>query len=706
VNVKEFGASWNDGLAFCALIHHHRPDILSFDELEKAKAADNCELAFQVAADKLGIARLLDVEDIAENPRPDDKSLIAYLSAFYKLFASQMKDSNSIKCIERAVAITRRHDKLIADYNAGSSDLNGWTGTKTAELEAMPFADNTEGIKNALDDFYSYKSNEKPAKQGKLLEMEGMLGALQSSCKNNDRPVYAPAIGAADLEGAWEGLEKAENAYESALRDKYAKFQEVDFKTAKFRAKAGKMSDWAAGAQGRFAGNAHEDPAVGAVEAETMVDGHKIYESQLDQYKQTLLVLLGIVDDVKEVPEHADSATVAGQADELQATMANLEGAGAAYGEALDAKLAEEQRLADLLKNASKTGELLLFELDNVAEAIDEPVIGNSAQALADQLALLNGDILLSLDAVEDKLKGLEGNVEELAAKEKEKALRAEILNLVDPDANIIDDLRMKHGKRAHRLVTQQAGEERKEKLRLAFAEVANQLRGYTTDQQHEVEGLQGSLAEQLAATESLAAAHEANPLLNSAEAANEECEGAGIIINPHTPETIHSLRALWAELTKTYARARDQLQENILAEEGTKLTPEQFQEIKEVFAAFDQDGDNALSLAEFKEGCEGMGLGLEDNEVEDKMRQYTGGVESANFEQFTQFMLNELETGSTQPDVLNAFQALAGGPVIANDKIVQSFKTGDLAAYLGENMPDAEGGKDYGAYTVTIFES
>jgi hypothetical protein len=30
-----------------------------------------------------------------------------------------------------------------------------------------------------------------------------MLGALPSSCTNNDRPVYAPAIGAADLEGAW-----------------------------------------------------------------------------------------------------------------------------------------------------------------------------------------------------------------------------------------------------------------------------------------------------------------------------------------------------------------------------------------------------------------------------------------------------------------------------------------------------------------------
>ena len=64
-------------------------------------------------------------------------------------------------------------------------------------------------------------------------------------------------------------------------------------------------------------------------------------------------------------------------------------------------------------------------------------------------------------------------------------------MNLVAEDANIMDDLRMKHGKRAHRLVTQQASEERKEKLRLAFAEVANQLAGYTKDKQHEVEGLQ-----------------------------------------------------------------------------------------------------------------------------------------------------------------------------------------------------------------------
>ena len=53
-----------------------------------------------MAADKLGIARLLDVEDIAGNPRPDDKSLIAYLSAFYKVNGYYLTlDTEEVTCL-------------------------------------------------------------------------------------------------------------------------------------------------------------------------------------------------------------------------------------------------------------------------------------------------------------------------------------------------------------------------------------------------------------------------------------------------------------------------------------------------------------------------------------------------------------------------------------------------------------------------------
>ena len=53
VSISNFSKSWNDGLAFCALMHRHFPnDIGPFDELDGSTPAGrqkNFELAFGVA---------------------------------------------------------------------------------------------------------------------------------------------------------------------------------------------------------------------------------------------------------------------------------------------------------------------------------------------------------------------------------------------------------------------------------------------------------------------------------------------------------------------------------------------------------------------------------------------------------------------------------------------------------------------------------
>lgn len=60
VNVQNFHLSFKDGLAFCALIHRHRPDLIDYNKLSKDNPLENLNTAFDVAEKYLDIPRMLD----------------------------------------------------------------------------------------------------------------------------------------------------------------------------------------------------------------------------------------------------------------------------------------------------------------------------------------------------------------------------------------------------------------------------------------------------------------------------------------------------------------------------------------------------------------------------------------------------------------------------------------------------------------------
>ena len=109
--------------------------------------------------------------------------------------------------------------------------------------------------------------------------------------------------------------------------------------------------------------------------------------------------------------------------------------------------------------------------------------------------------------------------------------------------------------------------------------------------------------------------------------------------------------------------------------------------EIREVFDYFDVDKDGLLSLKEFQDGCQGMGMVMDEEQSENHFNVLNGGKE-LTFDLFSNFMYDQMKTGASLEDVLNAWRSLASGDSITDDAINQHFGSReDYAQYLLDNM-------------------
>ncbi|XP_050565797.1 utrophin isoform X2 [Cygnus atratus] len=102
VNVLNFTTSWADGLAFNAVIHRHRPELFSWDEVMKMSPVERLEHAFSIAKNHLEIEKLLDPEDVAVQ-LPDKKSIIMYLTSLFEVLPKQvtMEDIREVETLPR-----------------------------------------------------------------------------------------------------------------------------------------------------------------------------------------------------------------------------------------------------------------------------------------------------------------------------------------------------------------------------------------------------------------------------------------------------------------------------------------------------------------------------------------------------------------------------------------------------------------------------
>ncbi|PAV59691.1 hypothetical protein WR25_21273 isoform B [Diploscapter pachys] len=119
VNVTNFSSSWRDGLAFNAILHRYRPNLIDWNKISDPSVSNRERLAnaFAAAEREFGVERLLDPEDV-DTENPDEKSIITYVSSLYNALPhlpelSKGNLNDLISRLTRGIGITNEKLDLI-----------------------------------------------------------------------------------------------------------------------------------------------------------------------------------------------------------------------------------------------------------------------------------------------------------------------------------------------------------------------------------------------------------------------------------------------------------------------------------------------------------------------------------------------------------------------------------------------------------------
>ncbi|NXP62162.1 SMTL2 protein, partial [Chloropsis cyanopogon] len=84
IDLQNFSSSWNDGMAFCALVHSFFPEAFDYNKLDPANHKQNFELAFTTAEKMAHCDRLIEVEDMmVMGHKPDPMCVFTYVQSLY-----------------------------------------------------------------------------------------------------------------------------------------------------------------------------------------------------------------------------------------------------------------------------------------------------------------------------------------------------------------------------------------------------------------------------------------------------------------------------------------------------------------------------------------------------------------------------------------------------------------------------------------------
>uniref|UniRef100_A0A8V0Y5A2 Actinin, alpha 4 n=1 Tax=Gallus gallus TaxID=9031 RepID=A0A8V0Y5A2_CHICK len=662
VNVQNFHISWKDGLAFNALIHRHRPELIEYDKLRKDDPVTNLNNAFEVAEKYLDIPKMLDAEDIVNTARPDEKAIMTYVSSFYHAFSGAQKAETAANRICKVLAVNQENEHLMEDYEKLASDLLEWIRRTIPWLEDRSPQKTIQEMQQKLEDFRDYRRVHKPPKVQEKCQLEINFNTLQTKLRLSNRPAFMPSEGrmVSDINTGWQHLEQAEKGYEEWLLNEIRRLERLDHLAEKFRQKASIHEAWTEGKEAMLKQKDYETATLSDIKA--LIRKHEAFESDLAAHQDRVEQIAAIAQELNEL-DYYDSPSVNARCQKICDQWDVLGSLTHSRREALERQL---ETIDELHLEYAKRAAPFNNWMESAMEDLQDMFIVHTIEEIEATLP--------DADREREAILGIQREAQRIAD------LHSIKLSGNNPYTSVTPQVINSKWERVQQLVPtrdralqdEQSRQQCNERLRRQFAGQANIVGPWMQTKMEEIGRISiemhGTLEDQLQHLKHYEQSIvDYKPNLELLEQQHQLVQEALIFDNKHTNYTMEHIRVGWEQLLTTIARTINEVENQILTRDAKGISQEQMQEFRASFNHFDKDHCGALGPEEFKACLISLGYDVENDRQGDAEFNRImslvdpNGSGSVTFQAFIDFMSRETTDTDTADQVIASFKVLAG---------------------------------------------
>ncbi|XP_063696155.1 alpha-actinin, sarcomeric isoform X2 [Culicoides brevitarsis] len=724
VNVQNFHLSFKDGLAFCALIHRHRPDLIDYSKLSKDNPLENLNTAFDVAEKYLDIPRMLDPDDLINTPKPDERAIMTYVSCYYHAFQGAQQAETAANRICKVLKVNQENERLMEEYERLASDLLEWIRRTMPWLASRQTDSTLAGVQKKLEEYRTYRRKHKPPRVEQKAKLETNFNTLQTKLRLSNRPAYMPTEGktVSDIGNAWKGLEHAEKAFEEWLLAETMRLERLEHLAQKFKHKSDTHEDWTRGKEEMLQSQDFRSCKLNELKA--LKKKHEAFESDLAAHQDRVEQIAAIAQELNTLEYH-DCVSVNSRCQRICDQWDRLGALTQRRRQALDEAERVLEKIDILHLEFAKRAAPFNNWLDGAREDLVDMFIVHTMEEIQG-LMTAHEQFKATLGEADKEFNLIVGLVREVESIVQTQKIPGGLENpyttLTAADlTRKWSDVRTLVPQRDNTLASELRKQQNNEMLRRQFAEKANNVGPWIERQMDAVTAIgmsiQGSLEEQLLRLKEYEqAVYAYKPNIEDLEKIHQAVQESMIFENRYTNYTMETLRVGWEQLLTSINRNINELENQILTRDSKGITQEQLNEFRSSFNHFDKNRTGRLTPEELKSCLVSLGYSIgKDRQGELDFQRILAVVDPNStgyilFDAFLDFMTRESTDTDTAEQVIDSFRILASDkPYILPDELRRELPP-DQAEYCIQRMPPFKGpgavpgALDYMSFSTALY--